>query len=110
MTQVTLKTLEKEIQDFRKEYTDGMVTMGGIMTEFKAMQKTVETHDKILVTGNGNPSLQEDVRNIKEFIKSVKFWMTALAMAFIGQFVAIGVTVVVVVIQALPYLKAVAEK
>lgn len=81
--------------------------VAGELSELKDLYKE---HDKILIRGNGVPSLQEEIRTIKKFIESLRFWMTAFALAFIGQFVAVGVTMVIIIIQALPYLKMIADQ
>jgi len=91
-------------------------TITGIQTEVSALRISVDAlklsngvlanlfqeHDKILVRGNGKPSMQEDVRNLTVFIKSIKFWMTALALAFIGQFAAVGLAMVIYVLKSMP--------
>jgi len=68
------------------------------------MEKLLLELDKILVRGNGKPSMQEDVRTLVTFYKNTQFWMTALAIAFIGQFVAVGTGMTVILIRAMPLL------
>lgn len=66
------------------------------------MDELVTEHDKILVRGNGKPSIQEDVRNLVLFSTSIKFWMTTIAVTFLAQFVAVGVGLVITVLQIAP--------
>ena len=61
--------------------------------------------DKILVRGNGKPSMQEDVRTVLAFVKTMQFWITTIALAFIAQFITIGVGIVITLIQLLPILE-----
>lgn len=66
------------------------------------MDELVIEHDKILVRGNGKPSIQEDVRNLVLFSTSIKFWMTTIAVTFLAQFLAVGVGLVITVLQIAP--------
>ena len=61
--------------------------------------------DKILVRGNGKPSMQEDVRTVLAFVKTMQFWITTIALAFIAQFITIGVGLIITLIQLIPILK-----
>ena len=54
----------------------------------RIIKALVDQHDKIIVRGNGEPSLLEDVRTIKRFCDSIRFWITAIGLAFLGQAVA----------------------
>lgn len=70
-----------------------------LQKEISSLTKSVETmialfeeHDVILVRGrNGSPSVQEEIRNLTKFMSSIKFWITSLALAFLSQFVIVGV-------------------
>lgn len=64
--------------------------------------KSIKEHDKIIVRGTeGNPSMREDVRTLKDFMKSIKFWLTALAISFMGQFVVVMTAMVIYLIKAM---------
>ena len=93
-----VSTLSSEIHQISSMLSDHdhKLTIQGTM---------LKEHDIILVRGNGKPSLQEDVRNLLEFAKSLKFWMTTIAIAFISQFIAVGVTLILAVIKLLPLLE-----
>lgn len=81
------------------------ITVATIAERQESLSKTLAEHDKILVRGNGVPSLQEDVRNIKGYINEQKMWIKAIALLFLGQFVAVGVSMVVLFIQVIPILQ-----
>lgn len=70
--------------------------------EIKELQDSLREMDKILVRGNGKPSLMEDVRNLLAFVRSLRFWLTALAIAFIGQFAAVTITMIIAVVRLIP--------
>jgi hypothetical protein len=70
----------------------------------KDMDILLKDLDKILVRGNGKPSMQEDVRTLVTFYKNTQFWMTTLAVAFIAQFIAVGTGMTVIFIRAIPLL------
>jgi len=61
------------------------VTLMATSEALRIVKGMVDEHDKILVRGNGDPSLQEDVRTIKRFMASLQFWMTAIGIAFVSQ-------------------------
>jgi hypothetical protein len=71
----------------------------------------LKEHDEILVRGSKDkPSLQEDVRTITMFIKSLKFWISTIAVAFITQFIAVGIGLVILLLQAMPLLQKLTDK
>lgn len=48
------------------------MTVAELALQVKGMAKQVDDHDKILVRGNGEPSLQETVRNVQKFIADLQ--------------------------------------
>lgn len=80
-------------------------SVDALTIENKILNGRYEEHDKILVRGNGKPSLQEDVRSLLNFVKGIRFWLTALALAFMGQFIAVGIGMIITFIQLIPVLE-----
>jgi len=99
--QVQFNALRTEVVSLREE----IMVLKAIGNELIRLRNMTEEHDKILVRGNGKPSMQEDVRNLLTFVKSLRWWMTAIAVAFLGQFIAVGISMVVTIIRLEPLLE-----
>ena len=54
--------------------------------------------------------MAEDLRNVKSFIESISFWLKVFGVAFIGQFIALIISIAIIVLQALPALERLAAK
>lgn len=67
VTQV-IERLEKEFIEFRDRYTSDMLRMSGLMERFTGMEEQLKQHDKILIRGNGVPSLQEAMRDLSRTV------------------------------------------
>jgi hypothetical protein len=67
-------------------------------TRVNDQQIKIDEHDKLLVRGNGHPSLQERVRDIEGFIKEVRYWMKFIVgigvAGLLGNVIAITVWVI----------------
>jgi hypothetical protein len=50
------------------------MTTTELTVRLKAVERDVDALDRIIVRGNGKPSLQEDVRTILKFVESWQFW------------------------------------
>lgn len=75
-----------------------------------SLQGSVDRHNKILVTGNGEIPLVEQVRNLREFVNGIKFWAKTAAVAILLQTIAFGSAVVVGYIRFLPVLEKLANQ
>ena len=95
---IAIDTLRIEVSSLRAE----VATLVMQSAEIKELQQNFHELDKILIRGNGKPSLMEDMRNVLEFVKSIRFWMTALALAFISQFAAVTVMGIITIIRLMP--------
>lgn len=73
------------------------------------VETLVHDLDKIVVRGNGKPSLQEDVRTTLKFVSSLQWWMTTIAVTFMAQFVAVSVAMVLTLVRVLPILTEIAD-
>lgn len=80
-----------------------------INERLETLETTVEALDKIVVRGNGKPSLQEDVRTTLKFVYNLQWWMTTIAVTFIAQFVAVSVAMVLTLVRLLPILTEIAN-
>jgi hypothetical protein len=66
-------------------------------------------HQEILVTGNGEPSIRDQVRSISETIKEWKSWIKWFIMLLITQAVAVFAAIIVGYIKFLPLLEQIAN-
>lgn len=64
---------------------------------------------EVVITGNGEISLREQVRKHEEFIKDVKYWTRLIGGALLLQTLAFLVTVVIAVVRFLPVLEQLAK-
>jgi hypothetical protein len=81
-----------------------------INTALNDLQHDVLIHDKLLVTGNGEPSLQERLRVIESYIDGTKYWSRFLFGAVVLQTLAFGGAVLLAVIRFLPVLEKLANQ
>lgn len=68
------------------------------------LQTEVHKHEKILIEGNGEPSLQERVRNLETYINSTKYWIRFLAGAILLQTISFGAAAIIYFIRLYPLL------
>jgi len=106
--ELIVNRLELELTALSNKYNSDIERMAVVAGKFEQLSSDVislglkyDEHDKFLIRGNGKPSLMEDVRTIKDFIKNIKFWITAVAIAFIGQFMILFFAVLVWAIQSM---------
>lgn len=78
-------------------------------TAVNDIRHDVGEHNKLLVTGNGNPSLQERLRNLESYTDSLKYWSKFVGGAIIVQTVAFFVAIVVALVRFLPLLEKLAD-
>ena len=76
----------------------------------KEIEADTRVHQKLLITGNGEPSLMERVRNLESFASAWKYWMRFIGGALIIQTITFGFAVAIAVIRFLPLLEALAKK
>ena len=80
-----------------------------INTALNDLQHDVKIHDKLLVTGNGVPSIQERLRYVEEYIDGIKYWIRLVGGAILLQTITFGIAVVWVVIKAIPILERLSQ-
>src|SRR5574339_692040 len=84
--------------------------LNNLQSDFREVQEEVEEHAKLLITGNGVPSLQERVRNMETFIESQKYWLRFVAGALIIQVVAFVVVAATLIIRFAPLLEQIKQQ
>jgi hypothetical protein len=96
--------LELDFSNFNAKYTSDILNMMSVKGKIEHLERGFDEHDKYLVRGNGVPSVMEDIRTIKKFMDKVNFWITAIGLAFMGQFVVFIFGAVILFIEVLPKL------
>lgn len=79
-------------------------------TAINDIKHDVSVHDKILVTGNGTPSLQERLRNLEKFVDSFQYWLRFVGGAIVLQTLAFFVGIVIALVRFLPLLEKLANQ
>ena len=79
-------------------------------TALNDMRHDVSVHDKILITGNGEPSLQERLRSVESFIDGLKYWNRIISGALILQTLAFFFGTIMAIIRFLPLLERLAKQ
>jgi len=91
------------------------MTVAQVSKDVQAVAKMVDSHDKILVRGNGEPSLQEDMRSVQKDIAKILKQLEddqrsreaylKLFVAMVGaQLLAGVIAVAVYIIRIAPYV------
>lgn len=76
----------------------------------KTIESDIRTHDKILITGNGeDPSLLERVRNLEKFQSNFLYWARFLGGALILNFIGFSAGIIIAVVKFLPVLERLAS-
>lgn len=74
------------------------------------LQTKVNHHQELLVTGNGDVSLLERMRNVEKFVTDFRYWSKFLIGALIIQTLAFLGGVIVALVRFLPLLERLAAK
>ena len=110
------------LQDFKNldETTRSLIIWQGISDTWLKLHETIEhqkeieadtrVHNKLLITGNGEPSLMERLRNVEKYIDGQKYWTKFLVGALIIQTITFFFGVIVSLIRFLPILERLAQQ
>jgi hypothetical protein len=79
-------------------------------TSVNDLRHDVGVHDKLLVTGNGTPSIQERLRNLETYTDTLKYWGKFVGGAIVVQTVAFFVAIIVALVRFLPLLEQLAAQ
>ena len=77
-------------------------------TAINDLRHDVHEHDKLLITGNGTPSLQERLRNLESYTDALKYWGKFVWGAIIIQTVSVFVAIIIAIVRFLPLLEKLA--
>lgn len=80
-----------------------------INTALNDIRHDVSVHDKLLVTGNGEPSIQERVRNLEKFVEGILYWGRFVGGAIVIQTLAFFVGIIIALVRFLPVLERLAQ-
>lgn len=94
------------LTDSQKVHINLLQNITSINTAINDINHKVLTHDVLLVTGS--PSLQERVRNVEDYINSLKFWGRAIGLTLMTQTIAFLAGIIVAVYKFLPVLERLA--
>lgn len=98
------------LTDSQKINIQILQNLTSLNTKVNDIGHDVSVHDKLLVTGNGTPSLQERIRSLEEFESSIRYWQRFVGGAIIIQTMAFTFGIVVAVVKFLPVLEQLARK
>ena len=110
------------LQDFKNmdETTKALIIWQGLSDTWIRLNETIEqqkeieadtkVHNRLLITGNGEPSIMERLRNVEKYIDNQKYWTKFLIGTLIVQTLAFFFGVVVAIVQFLPVLQQIATK
>lgn len=74
------------------------------------IQTKVNKHQEILITGNGDVSLLERMRNVEKFISGFQYWGKLLVAALIVQIITYVGALVLALVRFLPVLERLAAQ
>lgn len=84
-------------------------SLNSVNTAVNDLRHDVNIHDKLLVTGNGEPSLQERLRNVESYVNGAKYWSRFIGGAVVVQTLSIFVGIIIALIKLLPVLEKIAS-
>ena len=97
------------LTDSQKINIQILQNLTSLNTRINDIGHDVSVHDKLLVTGNGVPSIPERLRVLEQFRDDVKYWSRFIGGALVLQALAFLVGIVVAIVQFLPILKQIAD-
>lgn len=97
------------LTDSQKINIQILQNLTSLNTKLNDLDHDVKIHDKLLITGNGSPSLQERLRNVEHFVENMKYWSRFIGGALILQTLAFFIGIVVAVVRFLPLLEKLAK-
>jgi hypothetical protein len=102
-----------EKDDLKISLTDSQKISLNIITMNTAIndiQTDVRDLIKIVITGNGELPLREQVRNNSVFISSIKYWTRFVFGALIVQTIAFTAGILIAIVKFLPVLERLATQ
>lgn len=114
-------TMPNKITDFRSltDTDKNLLIWQGLQDTWTKLMETIDhqkeieadtkVHQKLLVTGNGEPSLMERMRNAEKFINNFGYWARFIGGALIVQTITFGVAIIIALVRFLPVLEQLAK-
>lgn len=99
--------------DFTDEMTETQKVITNLLsinTAVNTLQEQVGRHHKILLEGNGQIPLVEQVRNHSMFIDSTKFWLRTVAVAIVLQTITFGSAAIIYFVKLYPLLSNLSQQ
>ena len=106
MTMPTIEMDEKEMTPEQKILWN-LTSLGTSMNEILSK---VDKHHKVLIEGNGEIPLVEQMRNVVSFINSIKYWLKFLVGAILIQTVTFGAAAFIYFLKLYPVITQLADK
>lgn len=98
------------LTDTQKVNVQIIRNLTSINTSLNDIRHDVDVHNKILITGNGNPSLQERLRNVESFIDNIRYWGRLIGGAIVLQTLTLLIGIIIATIRLLPILEKLAKQ
>jgi hypothetical protein len=73
-------------------------------------ENDIQILNKVILLGNGELPIREQVRNHANFIKEVRYWVKIVIGLFVAQFVGFTTASIVAYIKFLPVLERLASQ
>lgn len=110
------------ITDFRQldETNKSLLMWQGLTDTWNKLQETIDhqkeieadtrVHQKLLITGNGEPAIMERIRSLETFVKDVRYWVRLVIGLLVAQFITFTTASVIAYVKFLPVLERLAAK
>jgi hypothetical protein len=73
-------------------------------------ESDIQTLNKVVLMGNGELPLREQVRNHAKFIEEVRYWVKIVIGLFVAQFVGFTTASIIAYMKFLPVLEQLAKQ
>lgn len=111
-----IMTGEELTPDFLANLTDSqkihiklMQNVTSLNTAVNDIRHDVGKHNALLITGNGELSMQERMRNIEKFIDGLRGWGRVFGGALVVQALGFIVGIIIALVRFLPLLERLAD-
>lgn len=109
------------ITDFRQmdDTNRSLLIWQGLTDTWNKLMETIEhqknieadtrVHQKLLITGNGEPAIMERIRSLEDFVKNFKYWVRFVIGLLIAQFITFTTASIIAYLKFLPVLEKLAS-
>jgi hypothetical protein len=99
-----------KLTDSQKTNIRIIQNLTALNTAINDMRHDIGIHDRLLVTGNGERSLQERMRNVESYIDTSRYWGRFIGGAIIIQTITFFSAVIIAIVRFLPLLERLAAQ